>query len=64
MNSFLLIFLTIPALEIFFLIKVGGDNRGAKHDFLIFLTAIVGIYFAKNARNEYDEIWDNQYLSK
>ena len=47
MNSFLLIFLTIPAVEIFFLIKVGGIIGALNTVFLIFFTAIVGIYFAK-----------------
>tara|TARA_B100001121_G_scaffold296791_1_gene302566 strand:+ start:36 stop:458 length:423 start_codon:yes stop_codon:yes gene_type:complete len=47
MNSFFLIFLAIPAVEIFFLIKVGGIIGALNTVFLIFLTAIVGIYFAK-----------------
>jgi UPF0716 protein FxsA len=47
MNSFFLIFIGIPLLEIFIMIKVGG-NIGALYTIaLIFLTAIIGIYFAK-----------------
>ena len=47
MNTFLLIFIGLPALEIFFLIKVGGKIGALNTISLIFLTAIVGIYFAR-----------------
>ena len=47
MNSFFLIFIGLPALEIYLMIKM-GDNIGALNTIaLIFLTAIVGVYFAK-----------------
>ena len=47
MNSFFLIFIGIPAIEIFLMIKIGGLIGALNTVFLIFLTAIVGIYFAK-----------------
>ena len=47
MNSFFLIFIGIPAVEIFLMIKIGGLIGALNTVFLIFLTAIVGIYFAK-----------------
>ena len=47
MNTILLFLIGIPTLEIFVMIKI-GENIGALYTiFLIFLTAIVGIYFAK-----------------
>ena len=47
MNSFFLLFIGLPALEIFLLIKIGGQVGALNTLALIFLTAIVGIYFAK-----------------
>ena len=47
MNPFFLIFIALPALEIFLFIKVGGQIGAISTVALIFLTAIVGIYFAK-----------------
>ena len=47
MNPFLIIFIGIPALEIFLLIKVGGKIGALNTVTLIFLTAIIGVYFAK-----------------
>ena len=47
MNSFFLLFIGIPALEIFLMIKIGGKVGALNTVLLIFLTAIVGIYFAK-----------------
>ncbi len=47
MNTILLFLIGIPAIEIFVMIKI-GENIGAFNTIsLIFLTAIVGIYFAK-----------------
>ena len=47
MNTVLLLIITIPAVEIFLMIKI-GQNIGALSTIgLIFLTAIIGIYFAK-----------------
>ena len=47
MNSFFLLFIGVPALEVFLLIKVGGQVGALNTLALIFLTAIIGIYFAK-----------------
>ena len=47
MNPFFLIFLGLPALEIFLLIKIGGHVGALSTVALIFLTAIIGLYFAK-----------------
>ena len=47
MNPFFIIFIGIPALEIFLLIKIGGQIGALSTILLIFLTAFIGIYFAK-----------------
>ena len=47
MNPFFLIFIALPALEIFLFIKLGGQIGAISTVALIFLTAIIGIYFAK-----------------
>jgi UPF0716 protein FxsA len=47
MNSFILIFIGLPALEIFLMIKIGGYVGALNTLVLIFTTAIIGIYFAK-----------------
>ena len=47
MNSFFLLFIGIPVLEIFLLIKIGGKIGALNTVSLIFLTAVIGIYFAK-----------------
>ena len=47
MNPFFIIFIGIPALEIFLLIKIGGQIGAMNTVALIFITAIIGIYFAK-----------------
>ena len=47
MNPLFIIFIGIPALEIFLLIKIGGQIGALNTVALIFLTAIIGIYFAK-----------------
>jgi len=47
MNTVLLFIIAIPALEIFLMIKI-GQNIGALNTIgLIFLTAVIGIYFAR-----------------
>ncbi len=48
MNPFFLIFICLPALEIYLLIEIGGLVGALNTVALIFLTAIVGIYFAKH----------------
>ena len=47
MNPFFIIFIGIPALEIYSLIKIGGEIGALNTIALIFLTAIIGVYFAK-----------------
>ena len=47
MNPFFIIFIGIPALEVFILIKVGGQIGALNTIALIFLTALIGIYIAK-----------------
>ena len=47
MNPFFIIFIGIPALEIFLLIKIGGKIGALNTVVLIFITAVIGIYFAK-----------------
>ena len=47
MNPFFILFIGLPALEIFLLIKIGGQVGALNTVALIFLTAIIGIYFAK-----------------
>ena len=48
MNPFFLIFICLPALEIYLLIEVGGQVGALYTVALIFLTAIIGLYFAKH----------------
>ena len=47
MNPFFLLFVCLPAFEIYLLIKVGGLVGALNTIALIFLTAIIGLYFAK-----------------
>ena len=47
MNSFFLIFIGLPTLEIFLMIKMGGKIGALNTVALIFLTAVIGVYFAK-----------------
>ena len=47
MNSFFLLFIGLPALEIFLMIKIGRKIGALSTVSLIFLTAIIGVYFAK-----------------
>jgi len=47
MNSFFLLFIGLPTLEIFIMLKVGGKFGALNTVVLIFLTAVIGIYFAK-----------------
>ena len=47
MNPLFLLFIGLPALEIFLLIKIGGKVGALNTVALIFLTAVIGIYFAK-----------------
>ena len=47
MNSILLGIILIPIIEIYFLIKIGSQIGAITTILLIFITAIVGIYYAK-----------------
>ena len=47
MNSFFLLFIGVPALEVFLMIKIGGKIGALSTVSLILLTAFIGIYFAK-----------------
>ena len=47
MNTFFLIFIGLPALEIFLMIKIGGEIGALNTILLIFLTAIIGVYYAR-----------------
>ena len=47
MNSLLLLIIGIPAVEITLMIKIGGFIGALNTVLLIFLTAIIGTYFAK-----------------
>ena len=47
MNSILLTLILIPIVEIYLLIKIGSQIGAINTIFLIFITAIVGIYYAK-----------------
>ena len=49
MNAVILFIISIPLIEIYLMIKVGGVIGAINTIFLIFFTAITGIYFAKLA---------------
>ena len=47
MNTVLLLIIAIPAVEIFLMIKIGGKIGALNTISLVFLTAIIGVYFAR-----------------
>ena len=47
MNAFLLLIILVPAIEIYLFIEIGGKIGAFYTILLIFLTAFVGIYYAK-----------------
>ena len=49
MNAILLLIICIPLIEIYLLIKVGSTIGAFNTIFLIFFTAITGVYFARLA---------------
>ena len=49
MNAIILLIIGTPAIEIYLMIKVGGVIGAFNTIFLIFFTAIAGLYFAKLA---------------
>ena len=47
MNSVLLLIILIPSIEIFLFIKIGSQIGAITTVLLIFVTAIIGVYYAK-----------------
>jgi UPF0716 protein FxsA len=47
MNSLLLAFILVPAIEIYLFIKIGSQIGAINTILLIILTAIIGVYYAK-----------------
>ena len=47
MNTFFIIFIGLPAFEIFLMIKIGGEIGVLNTMALIFLTALLRIYYAR-----------------
>ena len=47
MNTVILLIIAIPLIEIYLMIKIGGVIGAANTIFLIFFTAITGLYFAR-----------------
>ena len=47
MNSILLLIIIIPTIEIFLFIKIGSQIGAITTILLIFITAVVGVYYAK-----------------
>mgnify|MGYP001189469419 CR=1 FL=1 len=47
MNTFFLIFIGLPALEIFLMIKIGSKIGAFSTIALVLLTAVLGLYFAR-----------------
>jgi UPF0716 protein FxsA len=47
MNSILLAIILVPIIEIYLLIKIGSEIGALTTILLIFITAIVGVYYAK-----------------
>ena len=47
MNSILLLLIFIPAIEIYLFIQIGSQIGALTTIFLIFFTAVIGIYYAK-----------------
>ena len=48
MNPLIFLFICLPALEIYLMILVGGQVGALNTVALIFLTAIIGLYYAKH----------------
>ena len=47
MNPILLLIILVPVIEIYLLIKIGSQIGAITTIFMIFLTAIIGVYYAK-----------------
>ena len=48
MNTLLLSIILVPIIEIYLFIKIGSQIGAFKTIFLIFFTAVVGVYYAKH----------------
>ena len=64
MNTFFLIFIGLPALEIFLMIKIGGEIGALYTIALIFLTAIIGVSFARYKDSNFKIRIINLYKNK
>ena len=65
MNAVLLFIIVIPLVEIYLLIKIGSIVGAFNTIFLIFFTAITGVYFAKreglnSIRSGFDQLVKNE----
>ena len=65
MNSLLLAIILIPAVEIYLFIKIGSSIGAFNTILLIFITAIIGVYYAKyeglnNIRAGFTQIFKNE----
>jgi UPF0716 protein FxsA len=57
MNSILLSIVLIPIIEIYLFIKIGSQIGAITTILLIFITAIVGVYYAKYEGFKYPQSW-------
>ena len=65
MNALILFILSVPLIEIYLMIKVGGVVGAFNTIFLIFFTAITGVYFARLAglnaiRSGFNQLMKNE----
>ena len=65
MNALVLFIISIPLIEIYLMIKVGGVIGAFNTIFLIFFTAITGVYFARLAglnaiRSGFNQLMKNE----
>ena len=65
MNALILFILSIPLIEIYLMIKVGGVVGAFNTIFLIFFTAVTGVYFARLAglnaiRSGFNQLMKNE----
>ena len=65
MNTLILFIISIPLIEIYLMIKVGGVVGAFNTIFLIFFTAITGVYFARLAglnaiRSGFNQLMKNE----
>jgi len=65
MNALILFIISIPLIEIYLMIKVGGVIGAFNTIFLIFFTAITGVYFARLAglnaiRSGFNQLMKNE----